>query len=368
MVERKPFIVEDAQTDPRVNRQLISFLNVKSFAAVPLFAKEKVRGGIAADNLFSQSLITEKKLQSLMIFANQAGLALENALMYEELKAFSSQMEERVRRATAELEETQKQLFQSEKLAALGKLSAGIAHEIRNPLTSIKILIHSLVDEMATEASREKDLRVIESEIQRVNKIIKQFLDFARPREPALEPTDILEVLQQTANLLSYEMEAQEISLQRSFPPELPRVLADKEQMMQVFLNLMLNAIQAMPQGGELCIAARLPGDGPQPAKEKRLMGKGGRGNFVEISIADTGVGIPEEIKGKLFEPFFSTKEEGIGLGLSIAQRIVEQHGGRIRAESISRKGATFFVELPVSTGSERGVKGGPQEVMWTKS
>ena len=348
MIERKPFIVEDAKADPRVNRELISFLDVKSFAAVPLFAKDKVRGGIAADNLFSQSLITEKKLQSLMIFANQAALALENALMYEELKAFSGQLEERVKRATAELEETQKQLFQSEKLAALGKLSAGIAHEIRNPLTSIKILIHSLVDEMATETSREKDLVVIEGEIQRVNKIIKQFLDFARPREPALEPIDIREVLEHTATLLGYEMEAQEILLRKDFPPELPRVLADKEQMMQVFLNLMLNAIQAMPQGGQLHLAGRVFPERLQTVKEKRLAPGEGRGNFVEIAIADTGSGIPEEIKGKLFEPFFSTKEEGIGLGLSIAQRIVEQHGGRIRAENMPGKGAVFSVNLPV--------------------
>lgn len=121
-----------------------------------------------------------------MIFANQAALALENALMYEELKAFSSQLEERVKKATRELEETQRQLLRSEKLATLGQPSVGIAHEIRNPLTNIKILIHSLVDPEATEASSERDLAVIEAEIARVNKIIKQFLDFARPRPPAL--------------------------------------------------------------------------------------------------------------------------------------------------------------------------------------
>jgi Amt family ammonium transporter len=341
ILEGRPFIVEDASKDPRVNRGLISFLDVKSFAAVPLLSREKVLGGIAADNLVSQTLITEKKLQSLMIFANQAALALENALMYEELRAFSSQLGERVKRATLELEETQRQLFQSEKLAALGKLSAGIAHEIRNPLTSIKILIHSLVDEMATPASREKDLAVIETEIEQVNKIIKQFLDFARPRPPSLEPIDVRKVLEETLALIVYEMEAQEVSLEREYAPGLPPVPMDREQMKQVFLNLLLNAVQAMEQGGKLKVATAL----------KHPVPGANRGFFAKISFQDTGKGIPGDMKGKVFEPFYSTKEGGIGLGLSIAQRIVEEHGGEIGLESSPGKGTTFYLTLPLDQG-----------------
>jgi two-component system, NtrC family, sensor histidine kinase HydH len=338
MMERRPFIVEDAGHDPRVNPGLISFLDVKSFAVVPLLSRDKVLGGISADNLITQTLITEKKLQSLMIFANQAALALENALMYEELKAFSGQLEDRVRRASARLEETQRQLFQSEKLAALGKLSAGIAHEIRNPLTSIKILIHSLVDEQATETSREKDLAVIEAEIGRVNKIIKQFLDFARPRPPSLEPMEVRAILEETLALLVYEMEAQKISLERSYAPDIPPVPMDREQMKQVFLNLLLNALQAMERGGNLRVAIRWK---PAPS------GGGGR-SVAEIAVQDTGPGMAEDIRSRIFEPFFSTKEEGIGLGLPIAQRIVEEHGGQIRVESRVGEGTTFVVALPI--------------------
>lgn len=338
MMERRPFIVEDAGHDPRVNPSLISFLDVKSFAVVPLLSRDKVLGGISADNLITQTLITEKKLQSLMIFANQAALALENALMYEELKAFSGQLEDRVRRASARLEETQRQLFQSEKLAALGKLSAGIAHEIRNPLTSIKILIHSLVDEQATETSREKDLAVIEAEIGRVNKIIKQFLDFARPRPPSLEPMEVRAILEETLALLVYEMEAQKISLERSYAPDIPPVPMDREQMKQVFLNLLLNAIQAMERGGNLRVAIRWK---PAPS------GDGGR-SVAEIAVQDTGPGMAEDIRSRIFEPFFSTKEEGIGLGLPIAQRIVEEHGGQIRVESRVGEGTTFTILLPI--------------------
>ncbi|MCX5908156.1 MAG: hypothetical protein NTY64_13495, partial [Deltaproteobacteria bacterium] len=172
---------------------------------------------------------TEDKLRSLMIFANQAALALENALMYEELKNSSSRLGELVKKATVELEATQRQLFQSEKLAALGKISAGIAHEIRNPLTSIKILIHSLADEKATHSSREKDMVVIEAEIERVNKIIKQFLDFARPRPPSLEPVDMARVLDDTLALLTPEMEGRGIRLQRRYSAGLPPVPMDSE-------------------------------------------------------------------------------------------------------------------------------------------
>ena len=340
IMDRRPFIVEDAGKDPRVNRGLISFLDVKSFAAVPLLSREKVLGGIAADNLLSQTLITEKKLQSLMIFANQAALALENALMYEELKAFSGQLGERVKKATLDLQETQRQLFQSEKLAALGKVSAGIAHEIRNPLTSIKILIHSLVDEMATPASREKDLAVIESEIERVNKIIKQFLDFARPRPPSLELIDVRRVLDETFALIGYEMEAQGVSLEKDYAPEVLLVPMDREQMKQVFLNLLLNAIQAMEQGGKLKVSAAVRNHSP-----------GGKsGSFLEISFQDTGKGIPEDMQARIFEPFFSTKEEGIGLGLPIAQRIVEEHGGQISVVSKPEQGTIFYITIPYWT------------------
>jgi ammonium transporter, Amt family len=332
MMERRPFIVEDAIRDPRVNRDLIRFLGVKSLAVVPLLSRDKVLGGIAADNLVSQTLITEEKLQSLSIFTNQAALALENALMYEELRNLSTQLEERVKISTEKLKGTQRQLFQSEKLSALGKLSAGIAHEIRNPLTSIKILIHSLVDESATKTSREKDLAVIENEIERVNKIIKQFLNFARPRPPSLKLTDVPNVLEETLALVIYEIENQGVTLQRNYAPGLPLVPMDREQMKQVFLNLILNALQAMEHGGRLIVSTGIRS--PLPGNQ----GDSG----VSISFEDSGKGIPMELQSKIFEPFFSTKEEGIGLGLPVAQRIVEEHGGEIRLESVPGKGTVF--------------------------
>lgn len=336
--EQRPFIVEDAREDPRVNRDLIRFLGVKSFAAVPLLSRSRVLGGIAADNLISQAEITENKLKSLMIFANQAALALENALMYEELKAFSAQLGDRVRRATEDLQLAQRQLIQSEKLAALGKIAAGIAHEIRNPLTSIKILIHSLSEEQATPAAREKDLAVIEGEIGRMNKIIKQFLDFARPRPPSLEPVEIEKILEETITLLRYEIETPGIQLVRHYTSGLPPVPMDSEQMKQVLLNLMLNSIQAMESGGVLTLCTSL---------QTALPGKTGE-SWIEAAVTDTGKGISAEIRERIFEPFFSTKEEGVGLGLPIAERIIEEHGGEIGVKSDPGKGTTFRIRLPL--------------------
>jgi len=336
--ERRPFIVENAQEDPRVNPGIIRFLDVKSFIAVPLLSRSRVLGAVAADNLISQVEIKESKVQSLMIFVNQAALALENALMFEELKAFSAQLEDRVRRATGELRLAQRQLVQSEKLAALGKIAAGIAHEIRNPLTSIKILIHSLADDQATPADREKDLAVIEGEIGRMNGIIKQFLDFARPRPPSLEPVEIERLLDETLSLLKYEMEIQEIRCEKDYTIGLPPVPVDSEQMKQVFLNLMLNAIQAMKGGGTLRISTAL---------KIALPGKAGE-PWMEVTVSDTGKGIPKEIRSRIFEPFFSTKEEGVGLGLPIAERIVEEHGGEMGVESEPGKGTTFWIHLPL--------------------
>ncbi len=331
VIEKKPFIVEDALNDPRVNKHLKKLFGLKSFAVVPLIGRDKILGAITADNLFSDRVITPEKFESLITFANQAGLALENAKMYEELKSFSRQLEERVKVATEDLKRTQDKLIQSEKLAALGKLTAGIAHEIRNPLTSIKVLIHSLAKKITDTETKEKDIEVIEDEIERVNQIINRFLDFARPKEPEFSPVDINQTLEETINLVSGKAKEQNVLLKRELF-SLPHIQADGEQIKQVFLNLFLNAVQAMPEGGKLRI------------KTDR------KGQWVRIEIQDEGTGIPERIRDKLFEPFFTTKEEGIGLGLSIVKRIVDDHKGSIKVRNSHPKGTIFTINLPINT------------------
>jgi len=334
--EKQPFIIPDASKDPRVNPVLKEKFNLHSLVIIPLLAKEKPLGAIAADFVEANKNITKEDLDSLMAFAQQAGLAIHNAFMYQELKTFSRQMEEKIQKTTAELKKAEAQLVRSEKLAALGQLAAGIAHEIRNPLTSINILIHSLMENLPAKISYREDLKVIEEEILRINEIVDQFLRFARPASPLFEKTDLLPVFEETLQLLRPQIERGKITVKKEFE-SLPLITVDKEQIKQVILNLLMNAIQAMPEGGELSITGRFSMDG----------------YWVELAIQDSGLGIPPENMDKLFDPFFSTKEGGMGLGLSIAHRIIDQHHGKIEVDSQPGNGTLFTISLPVFTPLE---------------
>jgi signal transduction histidine kinase/putative methionine-R-sulfoxide reductase with GAF domain len=330
--EKQPFVIPDAGKDPRVNPTLKEKFNLHSLVVIPLLVKEKALGAIAADFVESRKNITKEALESMMVFSQQAGLAIHNAFMYEELKAFSQQMQEKIQKTSSDLSKTEAQLIRSEKLAALGQLAAGIAHEIRNPLTSINILIHSLTQNLPTEDSRWEDLKVIEEEILRINEIVDQFLRFAKPAPPLLVKAEIVTIIEETLQLLRPQIEKQGILVQKEFQP-LPPILMDREQMKQVILNLLLNGVQAMPKGGHLSLKGHIPeGD-----------------HWIKLLIQDSGIGIPSEDIGRLFDPFFSTKEGGVGLGLSIAHRIIDQHRGKIEVESALGKGTLFTVWLPMT-------------------
>lgn len=316
VLEKRPYVIHDALNDPRVNTELKKMFNIKSFAAAPLIGKEKVWGVITADNLHSDRKITEGEVEALAAFANQAGLAVENASMYERLKKSSKELEE--------------QLLQSSKLAALGQLSAGVAHELRNPLTSIKILINSIISKAEPKESIKEDIAVIESEIERMNDIIKQFLDFSRPGLLCISSVNVNFILKDTLNLMAYELKEQNISVSMKFGEDIPKINADSGKLRQVFLNVILNSVQSMPEGGKVSL------------KTERS------NQYVKIIVKDTGSGIPGEIKDKLFEPFFTTRKEGLGLGLSITKRIIDNHNGSIEIDSEVGKGTTVSIKLPV--------------------
>jgi len=228
------------------------------------------------------------------------------------------------------------QLVRSAKMASLGQLSANIAHEIRNPLTSIKMRLYSLEEELKSNPSTREDMKVITEEINRMEKTVKNFLDFARPPEPNLESCDIIKVLEGTISLVSLKARAQNIQIQKRFDEASYELKADKEQMRQVFLNIMLNSIEAMPEGGVLEISA-----------EKRY--DRGKDGVLAIRVRDTGAGISNDVRSKLFEPFFTTKAEGTGLGLFIASRITQMHRGKLKVESQSGAGTVLTIELPLA-------------------
>jgi signal transduction histidine kinase len=330
--EKKPYIIQDAIKDPRVNQALKEKFNLRSLIVIPILAKEKVIGAISADNVKPGKRISMEAFESVVAISQLAGLALHHALRYEELKSLSQEMEIRIKKAIDELKKAEMELIRSERLATLGQLAAGFAHEIRNPLTSINILVQSLIEKLPKGKDYQEDLRVIEEEIERINQIIDQFLRFAKPAPPFLEKTDILSIIEDIIQLLKPQLERDDIVIQREFL-SLPLVRIDREQIKQVFLNLLLNAIQAMPEGGIIYLKSRLSENG----------------QFVKIVIKDTGIGISPQDMEKLFDPFFTTKEDGIGLGLSIVHRIIDQHRGKIEVASTPGKGTIFTVWLPTN-------------------
>jgi two-component system NtrC family sensor kinase len=227
------------------------------------------------------------------------------------------------------LKETQDQLIQAAKLAAIGELAATVAHELNNPLTTILGYTELIREEEISEGIK-KDLEIIEAECLRARDIVRQLLEFSRKRPLQLIELDINDTLQEVIKFLSPNIKKSSIKLLTEFSP-LPNTLADKDQIKQVFLNLINNAVQAMPEGGVLTIKTGI------------------HDSNIFIEVSDTGIGIPKEILPRIFEPFFTTKKEkGTGLGLSISYRIVESHGGKIYVKSQKGKGTTFKVILPV--------------------
>ena len=234
------------------------------------------------------------------------------------------------------LKESQQQLIQAEKLTSLGQLAASIAHEINNPLGSIlvytQLLIRQLNEEQFVKSKFTENLKRIESETAYSGKLVKNLLDFARQSPPSLSLTNLNQVIEDAYPLVEHSAELNKVTVIKKFDLKLPEVMADKNQLKQVFTNLMLNAVQAMPEGGHLKITTS--------GKKKNIL----------IEVNDSGSGIRKEHLDKLFTPFFTTKDEamGVGLGLSVAYGIVKRHGGQIEVKTRAGKGTTFKVTLPV--------------------
>ena len=236
------------------------------------------------------------------------------------------------------LKEAQEQLIQSEKLISMGKLAASVAHEINNPISGVLTYIKLMLKKVDGKplvgkdlASFRKYLNIVAKETSRCGSIVRSLLEFARQSELKIQSLDVNSVLKKTIALLEHQMTLQDIKLTKNFKP-LPEILADFSQLQQVFLNIMLNAIQVMPDGGEITVST-----------------VEGRDGFIDVRISDTGCGIPKENLPKLFDPFFTTKKggKGIGLGLSVVYGIINRHKGKIEIESEVGKGSTFIIRLP---------------------
>ncbi len=303
--------------------------------------------------------------------------------MIERLKENQDSLEkylESLESANKQLEETQEELVRTEKLASIGRFAAGVAHEVGNPLGAILGYTNILKKEGIDREEAKDYLKRIEVEIERINKIVRELLDFARPSKLEIRDVEINKIIESTLSLLSYQKDFKNVEPKLELQSDLPMIKGNESQLSQVFINIILNAIDAMPAGGVLQIQTRghviedLNADWPRriyPSRRKSDplesdyshlrkhrpfsggLTKFSRGErLVRVRISDTGNGIRKEDLENIFDPFFTTKapDKGTGLGLSISLKIVESLGGEIRVESEEGKGTTFEVYFPAAT------------------
>jgi len=265
-----------------------------------------------------------------------AGSVMMAYFTFRSLQAIKKGLLETAEQLRQQLDQRGEALHTTEKMAALGRLAAGVAHEIRNPLTSIKMRLFSLSREFEEGSPQKEDADVIKEEVEQLEAIVHNFLQYARPAELKLEPSSINEILASVLDLLQHRFRSQEITV-RSPQGNGVMVLADRQQMRQVFMNILLNACDAMPDGGDIGITF-------EP-------GRKGKKKTVKVRIGNTGAPISPDDAGNIFDPFFSTRDDGTGLGLSIARQIVESHGGEIKLDNPAPgESVCFSVTLPAAS------------------
>ena len=284
----------------------------------------------------------------------------QNIQLLSQVSRFNEELTKKIEAATSELAksnkelkllnedlfESQRQLSQSEKLAALGQVAGTMAHQIGTPLNSISGYIQLILQEGNLQSKDRDRLEIMESQLDRLADSIKNLLSFTRQPKPQRRPLDINGLLEELIHLSEPWLHARKVRLLFSLASNLPPVLGDPTHLQTLFLNLITNALDAMPRGGQLTIQTKqVPS---QTSSEKN-------GGWVEISISDTGIGITGESKKRIFDPFFTTKKigEGTGLGLAICEQIIKEHSGRLDVESEVGKGSTFFVFVPILEGNE---------------
>ena len=317
--EMKPIIVKDAVKDPRVSNEFRKALGVNEFVCVPLIAKNEPIGVIVADNVYTAEPISDERVNTLTMFVNQASLAIENAETYKSLEDKIDQ-----------LTETQQRLIRSEKLAAIGSMSSYVAHEIRNPLVTIGGFAKTLSRFTFTDAKIKVNIDIIIEEVKHLEKILNNITDFAKPSKPEKIDVQLCEIMENTCLLMENYFQEKHITLQKKYETGVPEAPVDPTQIKQVFLNILMNAVESMPDGGKLDV------------KIKYIDGS------VKIYIVDAGKGMKQDVLQNIYDPFFTTKPSGTGVGLSVSLKIIEDHGGTIDAISEQGKGTTMLLTLPI--------------------
>ncbi|MBT9588327.1 GAF domain-containing sensor histidine kinase [bacterium] len=326
----RPVLTSDALEDERFRESAsVNLFSLRSVLCVPLKGARQL-GVIYLDNSLTRGVFGEQEQSLLEAIAGQAAIAMENAMLYEQLqKVHETSME----RARQELAQTQAQLFQSSKMAAIGQLAAGVAHEINNPLGAISLNISTL-----SKATQDSDalrrLGVVSQATERCRSIVLRLLTFARPQEALEEVVDLAESLASTLELVSGELSRYSILVDNQLVKG-AYILGDSTELSQVFLNFIINARDAMAQA--------------EAGQERRLTVRCQPGNPVRVEIEDTGEGMSQEIQQRIFEPFFTTKAvgKGVGLGMSIAYQMLNRHGVKLEIQSKIGQGTRFILLFP---------------------
>jgi len=320
--QRKPIAVEDVVQDPRVDPELHALTGARAYLGLPLVVREHAIGVALIAETRSTRRFTPAEVERGAAIANQLAVAVENAGLYEDL-----------RRSYADLARAQDQLVRQERLAALGELAAVVAHEVRNPLGVVFNSLGSLRRLVPQQGDARMLLDIVGEEAERLNRMVGDLLDFARPSRPTVRP-EPLDVVIEDALVAALSDGGRGVRVERDLQPDLPRVPMDARLLRQAILNLILNATQAMGGRGTLTVRAYAE-----------------RGHAV-LEIGDTGPGIPEDVRHRIFEPFFTTKATGRGLGLAVVKRIVDAHYGRVETRPGPQGGTVFAVRLPLRVAS----------------
>ncbi len=307
---RQELVVHDESCEmPPQSRVLIDLLSAPETAIAPLVAKDRVVGVVLADYMYSMAPMQEDDLRLLDTVAQQAGLTVDNALTYQALQ------------------KAQKELISAERLVVVGEMAARVSHEIRNPLATIGGFARSILRNVNDGDNVQKKTGIIVEEVERLEELLTDLLDMARPRELDLQPHSINDIVEHALLLAGADIAAAGVDVKKELTPDLPNILVDRRRLLQALLNTMRNGAQAMPDGGLMFIATRIA-----EKNEKSV---------IEIEVRDTGVGIPERALKQIFDPFFSTKIRGSGLGLAVTLRIIRDHGGDINVFSGANQGTT---------------------------
>lgn len=331
--QRGRLLIDGLENYPDLS-QYGSNSKIGSSIICPLVLQGQTVGVLNLNRKKGKDIFSNSDLNCAEIFAVQVAQAIKNAQIYEKLQ---NNIEE-LKAAYRILEETQDRLIQTEKLASIGRLVAGVAHEINNPLTSI-IGYSQLLMEDTSGASQHEQLGIVYSEAQRCGRIVQDLLTFARRRKPKFETENLCTLIDSTIKVLSSRVDLKNVTITKDYPECCPEIKVDGSQMSQVLLNLLTNAYHALEhrdKNKEICISVF----------EKE--------GSIYIEIKDNGLGISEANMSKIFDPFFTTKEvgHGTGLGLSLSYGIIEEHDGRLQVNSVEGKGATFSIKLPVERSS----------------